>query len=168
MMTILARGRGFAKGRGKIKSWIMKTKRFLLSLVAAALMLTGCVGRVYAPSGSDVVKLDYTVYSSQWQVFGDSYRVVLDAPDITSRVVSRGDVKVSRVYPGENNGMDILTPLPCIRTEVTEGPDGGDYFYTTFVDYEWTVGTVSVYVTTSDLYTGEVPPEMSFRVFVTK
>ena len=131
-------------------------------------MLTGCVEKVYVPSGSDVVKLDYDVRSSQWQVFGDSYRVVLDAPDITPRVVSRGDVKVSRIYPRENNGTDILTPLPCIRTEVIEGTGGSDYFYTTFIDYEWTTGTVSIFVSTSDLDTSVVPGDMAFRVFVTK
>ena len=146
----------------------MKTKRFLLFLFAAGLMLTGCVEKVYVPSGSDVVKLDYDVRSSQWQVFGDSYRVVLDAPDITPRVVSRGDVKVSRIYPRENNGTDILTPLPCIRTEVIEGTGGSDYFYTTFIDYEWTTGTVSIFVSTSDLDTSVVPGDMAFRVFVTK
>lgn len=131
-------------------------------------MLTGCVEKVYVPSGSDVVKLDYDVRSSQWQVFGDSYRVVLDAPDITPRVVSRGDVKVSRIYPRENKGTDILTPLPCIRTEVIEGTGGSDYFYTTFIDYEWTTGTVSIFVSTSDLDTSVVPGDMAFRVFVTK
>ena len=62
--------------------------------------------------------------------------------------------------------VDIWTPLPCIRTDVTTGSDGGDYYYTTFIDYEWTVGTVNIFVTTSDLYTGDRPGDMSFRVFI--
>lgn len=145
----------------------MKTKRFFLLLFAAGLMLTGCVQRVVVP-GSNVVKLDYDVYSSQWQEFGDCYRAVLDVPDITQSVLERGNVTVSRCYPRENQGKDVWTPLPCIRTEVTEAEGGGDYFFTTFVDYEWTLGTVSIFVTTTDLFTGEVPPDMFFRVFVTK
>ena len=54
-----------------------------------------------------------------------------------------------------------------MRTEV-ENVNGADVYYTTFVDYEWTERTVNIYVTTSDLYTGNVPPTMYFRVYVTK
>ena len=49
-----------------------------------------------------------------------------------------------------------------------EAAGGGDYFYTTYIDYEWTVGKVNIFVTMSDLYTGDVPADMSFRVFITE
>lgn len=145
----------------------MRTQKFLFFLLAASLFFAGCTEKIMMP-GTEVTYLDYDVRSSQWQLWGDTYRAVLDVPDITRYVVSNGNVQVSRCYPGENNGVDIWTPLPCIRTEVTTGSDGGDYYYTTFIDYEWTVGTVSIYVTESDLYTGDRPVDMSFRVFISQ
>lgn len=145
----------------------MKTKNVFLVLLVACLSLAGCTEKVFVP-GTEVTTLDYDVYSSQWQLWGDSFRAVLDARDITRYVVTHGNVQVSRCYPGENNGIDVWTPLPCIRTEVTTGADGYDYFYTTFVDYEWSEGTVWIYVTASDLYTGDRPGDMSFRVFISQ
>lgn len=145
----------------------MKTKRFFLFLLfAAGLLMTGCTEKVIVP-GAQVVKLDYDVRASQWELFGDCFRAVLDVPDITSSVLASGQVDVSRCYPGENNGLDIWTPLPYIRTEMTN-ENGQDYIYTTFIDYEWTKGTVSIFVTTSDLFVDYNPGDMSFRVFVTK
>ena len=144
----------------------MKAKRFFLTLLTLGTMLTGCVNKVVVPS-SQAVKLDYDVYSNQWELLDDCYRATLDVPDITKTVVSYGKVDVARRYPGENHGQDVWTPLPCMRTEV-EVVNGADVYYTTFVDYEWTERTVNVYVTTSDLYTGAIPPTMHFRVYVTK
>ena len=143
----------------------MKTKIIFLFLLAAILSLTGCTEKVFVPA-DNVVTYDYDVRSNQWQLWGDSFMATLDVRDITRYVVTNGNVTVSRCYPGENNGVDIWTPLPCIRTDVTTGSDGGDYYYTTFIDYEWTVGTVNIFVTTSDLYTGDRPGDMSFRVFI--
>ena len=145
----------------------MKAKRFLLFLFAAGLLLTGCTEKVYVPT-ADTTKLDYEVRASQWRLEGDSYRVVLDAPDITSTVVAHGNVQVSRCFPGENHGIDIWTPLPFMRTEMETNANGQNYYYTTFIDYEWTKGSVSVYATASDLYTGYAPGDMYFRVFVTQ
>lgn len=133
----------------------------------AGLFFSGCTKEVFV-ADNEPIKLDYTVYSSEWEPFGDCYRAVLDAPDITRSVVAHGNVQVSRCYPGENYGADIWTPLPCIRTYVTVDDYGYDFYYTTFVDYEWTTGTVSIYVTTTDLYTGERPDEMYFRVFISE
>ena len=79
-----------------------------------------------------------------------------------------GNVQVSRCYPGGVSTEDVWTPLPSMRTDVTVGADGGDFFYTTFIDYEWTVQTVNIFVTTSDLYTEDVPGDMSFRVIITR
>lgn len=146
----------------------MKTKRFFLFLLfAAGLLMTGCTEKVIMPGGAQVVKLDYDVRASQWELYGDCFRATLDVRDITSSVVARGKVDVSRCYRGELDGQDVLTPLPYIRTEMTE-VDGNDYIFTTFIDYEWYKGTVNIYVTTSDLFTEYNPGDMSFRVYVTK
>ena len=47
-----------------------------------------------------------------------------------------------------------------MRTEKTEE----DIYYTTYVDYEWSQGKVYIFVTASDLYAGENPGDISFRV----
>ena len=145
----------------------MKAKRFFLLLRAAGMTLTSCVNKVVVPS-SQAVKLDYDVHSSQWQLNDGYYRATLDVPDITTSVVNHGKVDVARRYPGEGRGgSDVWTPLPCMQTEM-EVVNGVDVYFTTFVDYEWSERTVDIFVTASDLYTGNVPPTMHFRVFVTR
>ncbi len=148
----------------------MKSTRIIALLFAAAFLSTGCV-RSYFPgpsseSGSGMTVIDYDVTSGNWRELNGMFEAVLSVPQITSHIVSDGNVQVSRRYPGENNGADILTPLPAIRTEVVEAEGGGDYYFTTFIDYEWSKGTISIYVTTSDLYTGDRPGDMYFRVFI--
>ena len=64
---------------------------------------------------------------------------------------------VYRRYEG-----NVWTPLPAMRTEKTEE----DIYYTTYVDYEWSLGKVYIFVTASDLYAGENPGDMSFRVAI--
>ncbi len=148
----------------------MKSIRIIALLFTAAIFSTGC-SRYYFPGpsserNSGMTVIDYEVSSSNWRELNGMFEVVLNVPQITYDVVNDGNVQISRRYPGENNGTDILTPLPCIRTDVTQTQDGSDYYYTTFIDYEWSAGTVSIYVTTSDLYTGDRPGTMYFRVFV--
>ena len=87
-------------------------------------------------------------------------------PAITRQIVRNGNVQVSRCYMGYTEDEDVWTPLPAMRVEVTEGIDGGDYYFTTYTDYEWSAGTVNIFVTTSDLYTEDSPGDMTFRVFI--
>ena len=114
--------------------------------------------------------LDYDVRSSQWQYQEDGYyeedgyyRVTLDVPDITPQVVKYGNVQVSRYYPQNAT----WTPLPAMRVESYMDGDT-EFFYTTFTDYEWSERTVDIFVTTSDLYAGDRPGDMSFRVYITQ
>ena len=144
---------------------MMRTRILTLFLLAAGLLLAGCSDQVYV-TGPEMYIYDYDVRSVQWQQWGDAYRAVLDVPDITRRVVSEGNVQVSRCYPGSTADQDIWTPLPAMRVEVTEGSDGGDYYFTTFTDYEWFAGAVNIFVTTSDLYMEDRTGDMSFRVTI--
>ncbi|MBQ9660867.1 MAG: hypothetical protein IJV37_06350 [Bacteroidales bacterium] len=145
----------------------MKASKFLLVLLAAGTLLASCTERVVVPA-PEMVKLDYDVRSGDWQLMDDYYMVTLNVPDITRYIVESGNVQVSRCYPGDSNGNDVWTPLPAMRVNVTEGADGADFFYTTYTDFEWTLGTVNVFVTTSDLFTGEQPEAMAFRVYISK
>ena len=145
----------------------MKAIKTLLFLLVAGSLFAGCTEDVYL-QGTDMTMYDYDVRSSQWQLWGDSWCASLEVPAITQGVLRNGNVQVSRCYPGGMYDDDVWTPLPSMRVEVTEGADGGDFYYTTFIDYEWTVRKVNIFVTTSDLYTEEVPGDMSFRVIITQ
>lgn len=149
----------------------MKAYRLLVLLLVAGFMSAGCTREYYPGPDSErstgMTMVDFDVRSGNWVERDGMYEVELSVPDITGRVLSRGNVQVSRRYPGEGNSDDTWTPLPAMRTEVTTAEDGGNFYYTTFIDYEWTVGSVFIYVTTSDLYTGERPSDMSFRVIIT-
>ena len=145
----------------------MKAVKSLFFVLAAAILFAGCGQDVFV-DGTEMSMYDYDVRSNQWQLWGDAYCATLDVPAITRRIVDHGNVQVSRCYPGYGAEADIWTPLPSMRVEVTEGADGGDYYFTTFVDYEWTTGTVNIFVTTSDLYTQDRPGDMSFRVIITQ
>ena len=145
----------------------MKASRFLFALAAAATLLAGCTEQVIV-SAPEMIKLDYDVRSGDWQLMGDYYMVSLDVPDITRYIVEHGNVQVSRCYPGDNDGYDVWTPLPAMRVNVTEGADGSDFYYTAYTDFEWSMGVVNIFVTLSDLYVGERPEAMAFRVYITK
>ena len=145
----------------------MKAIKTLFILLAAGILLAGCSQDMYV-QGTEMYFYDYDVRSNQWQLWGDSYCATLDVPAITRDILLDGNVQVSRCYPGGVSTEDVWTPLPSMRTDVTVGADGGDFFYTTFIDYEWTVQTVNIFVTTSDLYTEDVPGDMSFRVIITR
>ncbi len=145
----------------------MKAMKTLFFLLTAGLLLAGCSEDIYV-EGTKMIMRDYDVRSSQWQLWDDCYCATLDVAEITQSVLRNGNVQVSRRYPGDARNEDVWTPLPTMRVEVTEGSDGGDFYYTTFIDYEWTVGTVNIFVTTSDLFTEEAPGDMSFRVIITQ
>ena len=145
----------------------MKALKTFFILLAAGLLLASCSEDVYM-QGTEMTMYDYDVRSSQWQLWGDSWCASLEVPAITQSVLRNGNVQVSRRYPGNMHEDDGWTPLPSMRVEVTEGSDGGDFYYTTFTDYEWTVRFVNIFVTTSALYTEEVPGDMSFRVIITQ
>ena len=135
-------------------------------LSALGLLLTGCMG---IDSGGTYMKMyDFDVMSSDWQEGQGLFEAIVDVPAITADVVRGGNVQVSRRYRGENNGADIWTPLPAMRTESVPAEGGGEFIFTTYIDYEWTLGSLSVFVTTSDLYTGERPADMSFRIIITR
>lgn len=149
----------------------MKARTFLLFLLVPALLLvSACTKKYYTEQytiveGLDMTLIDFNVKSANWQIWdvpnGNDdegyFEAVLEVPEITQEVVDQGVVMVYRRYD-EN----VWTPLPAMRTEKTE--DG--LYYTTYVDYEWQKGQISIFVTASDLYAGENPGNMSFRVAI--
>lgn len=145
----------------------MKSLKILFLVLSAGIFLAGCSKDVYV-QGTEMSMFDYDVRANQWQE-GDRYYVVtLDVPAITNHVVRNGNVQVSRCYLGETENDDVWTPLPAMRVEAVPGSDGGEYYFTTYTDYEWSARTVNIFVTTSDLYMEERPGNMTFRVIITQ
>ena len=142
----------------------MKAMKTLLLVLFAGILLTGCT-KEYIMQGTEMSMYDYDVRSGQWQEGDGYYFITLDVPAITRQIVRNGNVQVSRCYMGNTEDDDVWTPLPAMRVEVTDGIDG-DYYFTTYTDYEWSLETVDIFVTTSDLYTADRPGDMSFRVII--
>ena len=148
----------------------MKTLKTLFLVLVAGILFAGCTKEYIMPdvdAGLDMEMIDYDVRSGQWQLGDGYYFVTLDVPAITRQVVKYGNVQVSRCYPGSTADQDIWTPLPAMRVESYLDGDT-EFFYTTFTDYEWSERTVDTFVTTSDLYAGDRPGDMSFRVYITQ
>ena len=140
----------------------MKATKLLLSLFAAVLLVSGCNKEyVTVVQGTEMSFIDFTVRSNQWNVRDGYFEAVLNVPEITSQIVEQGTVTVSRRY---NDGGTVWTPLPAMRTEIAILEDGSEFYFTTFTDFEWYKGGVSIFVTTTDLYTGDNPGDISFRV----
>lgn len=148
----------------------MKAYRILIGLLAAGLLATGCTKQYITDEhiyyqGLGMTLIDFQVKAANWSIwevpFGNEdegyFQAELDVPEITKEVVEQGVVMVYRRYEG-----NVWTPLPAMRTEKTEE----DIYYTTYVDYEWSQGKVYIFVTASDLYAGENPGDMSFRVAI--
>jgi len=81
------------------------------------------------------------------------YSCVLDVPEITNAFYSNGTVMVYSVL------SDAQAVLPYIRNFRTNG----GVLWTRTVDYDFSPGKITVYVTNSDLV-NEAPSPMSFRV----
>jgi hypothetical protein len=146
---------------------IMKSLKILFLVLSAGLLLAGCSKDVYV-QGTEMTYFDYDVRNSQWRAGDGYYTVTLDVPAITNHVVRNGNVQVSRCYLGETENDDVWTPLPVVRVNTAPGADGGEYYFSTYTDYEWSARTVNIFVTTSDLYMEDTPGDMSFRVIITQ
>ncbi len=114
--------------------------------------------------GTEMTMLDFNVRSSNWQMREGYFEAILEVPEITGEVVNDGHVQVSRLY--NDDGIMTWTPLPSMRVSVDK-VDDQDFYYTTYTDFEWSAGYVHIFVTTTDLYTGDNPGDISFRVIIT-
>jgi hypothetical protein len=144
----------------------MRALKNLVLALAAGLLLTGCT-KEYIMQGTEMTFLDYDVNRWDYYEAGNYddegyYGATLDVPDITRDVVKYGNVQVSCYDQGK------WSPLPMMRVNSDILDDGSEIIYTTYTDFDWSDGTVTVYVTASDLYGGVRPGAMSFRVYITR
>jgi len=141
----------------------------ILLALAGSVLLTGCTKEYYQINeGVEMYQRDFTVKSSDWTAekvavagLDDAYllSVKLNVPEITQKVVEMGNVTVSRRLTDENGNV-FWTPLPVVRAEYASEDD---LFFSTYLDFEWTLGAVYVYFTATDFVIGD-EPQMTLRV----
>ena len=162
--------------RDKNKNYlVMKASKYLLILLGAGLLLSGCTREYITEEyityqGMDMKLVDFEVKENNWTACSVEYgaadqgyfKAELKIPEITQKVVDKGAVLVYKLLDNS-----VWTPLPAMRTVI----DANNNTYTTFTDFEWTKGLVTIFFTASDLYIGDDkdlinPGNMTFRVAI--
>ena len=150
----------------------MKTQKLILLLGLSGILAAGCTKQYVTRQiteqtiiqGSVIEMADATVKVEEWMNKGEYFEALIKVDKITKDVVREGTVQVNRKDLDAHNNV-FWTPLPAMSTSVVQEA-GKDIYYTTFTDFQWSEGYVSIFVTTTDLYTGDVPKEMSFRIII--
>ena len=130
-------------------------KKFMF-LFAITLFLVSCQEEDNATKW-EIINLE--VKSSDWEVSTDNdglnryYYSYFDMPEITSTVYNYGTVLAYYTLDGAQQ------VLPYVRHYENAGGD----LWTRTVDFDYSPGSLNIYVTNSDFY-DEVPPTMYFRV----
>lgn len=141
-------------------------------MLVAMAFLTSCE-KYYYTEGVKIKQYTYNVTNKDWDKVevmenGFNLMVQLDVPAITSSVVNKGDVMVSRQLK-DKAGQIYWTPLPVVRAEAEDFGLDSQVLYSTYLDYEWTVGAVYVYFTATDFFVDPDPkywPDMVLKVTV--
>jgi hypothetical protein len=146
----------------------MKKVLLLLSVIMFATSCQGPPGR----DGLDGVETYwyvkvYTVNSNQWQLVGgvdqlnSYYKAELIIPELTRKIYEDGNIFC---YMFQNqDGIEVQTLLPY-HIPFGENTNGNEYLWSETYAYDFTPGSVMLYVNYSDFYTGNRPPTVSFRV----
>lgn len=145
--------------------------------IAAVVLMSSCT-KEFIFHDDDSLKMshyDYAIRSSDWTLIesydgGNYLATTLSVPEITRDVVNNGTVTVSWGQKDDNDNI-IWTPLPVVRAQALEYDTDNEYLYSTYLDYEWTVGNVYVYFTATDLFVEESQsdwPSYDLRVTILK
>ncbi len=143
-------------------------KLFLLLLAVCA--LTSCYVEHECPENKKII--DLQINSNEWEYSNiannNFFSATFSIPEITPNIYNNGLVQVYREYStGTSQAVQILLP----QTRHNEVEVNGDwFFFTETVDYEYGVGTLTIFYTVSDfdyeLNTSFVPESMHFRAVV--
>ena len=135
-------------------------KKVLLALVAAVMVFSSCSKD---EDNTQVNIYSYSVSDNEWELVDNKlYQVWIDVPQLTKNVIENGSMQVSQRI--DENGKVLYTPLPAIFTDDKEGGDT----YSSFTDYEYTVGGLYIFVIASDLSTTIRPGDRTFRVTIVR
>ena len=159
----------------------MKTYMKILALLPTIFLLAACQG---APGrdgrdgkdGKDAAMqvVLINVNENMWDYSrGDNnnyYYATVDMPEITANVFNKGCVKMYRTFNfGQQDATQVEMPYVRVAEDVLSG--GRKNFYTETVDYQFCVGSLSIFYTASDfLYEQNpddcIPIDMQFRCVI--
>ena len=161
-------------------------RKFLFPVASLLLILASCSKQ--APvvqqdtkgivSGFDIVLADVPMESWTYSDLDNNnyFVATVSMPEITEDVFDNGIVSVYRTYDYDSsNPVQIALPYVRVNEEYVEYTDGqtgeieGEWvFYTETIDYEYSIGELSLYFRASDflyeLDTDYVPCDMQFRI----
>lgn len=157
----------------------MKAKSRYFYILAAATLLTACVGP-QGPQGEKGDKGDpgestqwsivnMSVSSEDWELvsYADGtnpyYYVTFDVPELDDFIYAQG---LTKCYIEFNRGTDSAyqQELPYVRHYEAYNDNDEQIIWTRTVDYDFGIGFVNVYVTFSDFYVDDRPEAMDFRL----
>lgn len=146
-------------------------------LVVMAVALTGCEGKPGKDGRDGLVNyynIPVQINRNEWSYtnYSDNnyFYATISMPEITGDLYQHSNVMVYREYdPGTASATQ--TPLPSTHHyEYFISEEEGWGIYTETVDYEFTVGKLTIFYTVNDFdYEVDetfVPEQMNFRVFI--
>ena len=140
----------------------MKKLCFILSCLVLPLLVS--CGNEYVYDG--MYSAEYDIRSGDW-VAGDTfYSVALDVREITREVVRNGSVQCFLVY--SDGSQTCLPTQRFFSYEYTNDQTGltETEYYSKMIDFEYSVGTVTIFYQLSDMYYPERPEAICIRVVV--
>ena len=143
-----------------------------------AVVLTSCKGEPGRDGRDGLVNyynIPIQINQNEWSYSGfdnnNYFFATISMPEITSEIYQHANVMVYHEYDqGTKNA--VQTPLPYTRHKEYLADEATDTwgFYTETVDYEFTVGKMTIFYTASDfdyeMDQAFVPEQMNFRVFI--
>lgn len=152
-------------------------------LAASAALFTSCIGRpgLDGRDGRDgldgvgtIRTVVINVYEDQWEYSKEDnnnyFFAIVDMPEITKDAFKEGLVKMYRVFDFNSPLLGTTqVEMPYTRHKEEEVRPNDWVFYTETVDYEYSVGSLTIFYTASD-FDYEIqyynPGRMQFRCII--
>lgn len=117
--------------------------------------------------GAKLSVVNITVAEKDWtyESDNDQFHVWINIPEITEDIYKYGNVQVSLkeiTYEKECN-----FPLPAIYTFNYEDEGVERRCICEFIDFNWTVGGINLFITSDDCEIQPIPENWSFSVYIT-
>ena len=147
-------------------------------MMVVAVVLTSCKGEPGRDGRDGLVNyynIPIQINTSEWSYSdfdnNNYFFAKIDMPEITKEIYQHANVMVYREYD-QGTANAVQTPLPYTRHKEYLADEATNTwsFYTETVDYEFTVGKMTIFYTASDFdYEVDLsfkPEQMNFRVFI--
>ena len=154
-------------------------KRLIYGLfVVLAVVLTSCEGKPGRDGRDGLVNyynIPIQINQNEWSYTNfdnnNYFYATINMPEITRDIYQHGNMMVYREYD-QGTSSAAQTPLPYVRHKefLADATTDEWYFYTETVDYEFTVGKMTIFYSVSDfdyeIDESFLPEQMNFRVFI--